>query len=163
MYLFTQDYPRNLFHPKWSGPYKIVTKISELNYKIAGQDGKTQIVHVNRLKAAHDPSVWKLKPSHKAWRKPYERPVTTREEEQEEDEIRIGPFLLLSETPLKARTPPNQSFSSPPTTPQTADTPLSEQSDPTYHPPETPWTRRELQTTHTEPPLTRSRARITSQ
>jgi hypothetical protein len=50
------------FRPKWSGPYKIVKKISELNYEIAGSKDKRQIVHINRLNVAHDPSVWKPKP-----------------------------------------------------------------------------------------------------
>ena len=42
------------------------------------------------------------------------------------------------------------------------DTPRSELKEPSYHPSETPKTRRELQTNHTEPPITRSRARIMS-
>ena len=42
---------RKLHHP-WSGPYKIVAKLSDLNYKIAPvQDlSKVSIVHFNRLK-----------------------------------------------------------------------------------------------------------------
>jgi len=39
-------------HKFWSGPYKIIRKISELNYDIVGQDDKKSIVHVNRLKNA---------------------------------------------------------------------------------------------------------------
>jgi len=65
VYLFTPAKKLRLskkFRPKWSGPYKIVKKISELNYEVAGSNDKRQIVHVNRLKAAHDPSVWKPKP-----------------------------------------------------------------------------------------------------
>ena len=42
------------------------------------------------------------------------------------------------------------------------DTLCSELKDPTYDPSETPKSRRELQTTRTEPPITRSRARIMS-
>ena len=54
----------------------MVTKISELNYEIAGQKDKKQIVHVNRLKAAHDPSVWKPKLRHKTQSKLHGKPIT---------------------------------------------------------------------------------------
>jgi len=42
------------------------------------------------------------------------------------------------------------------------DTSCSELRDPSYHPSDTPRSRRELQSTRTEPPITRSRARILS-
>ena len=148
------------FRPKWSGPYKIIKKISELNYEIAGPNDKRQVVHVNRLKAAPDPSVWKPKPKRQTAKKHSERSRTTQEEEGEE-EVRIGPFPLLSEAPLEARTPPNQIPCSPPT-PQPAAISPSERQDPTYQPPETPRTRREMQTNRIDPPITRSRTRITS-
>ena len=45
----------------WSGPFKITTKISDLNYEIVDQNGKKQTVHVNRLKPAHNPEFWKPK------------------------------------------------------------------------------------------------------
>ena len=38
------------FRKPWSGPFKITTKISDLNYEIVGHNGKKQTVHVNRLK-----------------------------------------------------------------------------------------------------------------
>jgi hypothetical protein len=44
-----------------------------------------------------------------------------------------------------------------------ADTPTSDRNDPVYLPPDTPRSRRELETVRTEPPVTRSRARILSQ
>jgi len=37
------------FCKKWTGPYKVVTKLSDLNYQIVDQQNKT-LVHVNRLK-----------------------------------------------------------------------------------------------------------------
>jgi len=43
------------------------------------------------------------------------------------------------------------------------DTPTSESADPTYYPPESPMSRRELQTTRTELIMTRARARTTPQ
>jgi hypothetical protein len=42
------------------------------------------------------------------------------------------------------------------------DTPCSELRDPSYHPSDTPKSRREFQSTRTEPPITRSRSRIMS-
>jgi hypothetical protein len=48
------------------------------------------------------------------------------------------------------------------TVPQVTDTPNYEYHDPTYPSPQTARSRRELQTTRVEPPLTRSRARIMS-
>jgi hypothetical protein len=47
--------------------------------------------------------------------------------------------------------------------PQALDTPASERRDPTYIPNETPKSRHELQPMRTEPPVTRSKARIVSQ
>jgi len=42
------------FHKPWTGPFKIVKKISDLNYRIVDQNGKLQVVHVNRLKRAYN-------------------------------------------------------------------------------------------------------------
>jgi hypothetical protein len=49
------------FHRPWAGPYQITRKTSELNYEILGQDGRTQVVHVNRLKKAYGTNHWKPK------------------------------------------------------------------------------------------------------
>ena len=38
------------FKKFWSGPYKVIRKISELNYVIVSQDNRKQIVYINRLK-----------------------------------------------------------------------------------------------------------------
>ena len=46
--------PYSKFAPKWIGPYRIIDKISDVNFKIKpiyGR-GKEQVVHVNRLKIA---------------------------------------------------------------------------------------------------------------
>ena len=40
------------FHRPWAGPFKVITKISDLNYKIVDQNNKQQVVHVNRMKRA---------------------------------------------------------------------------------------------------------------
>jgi hypothetical protein len=38
---------------------KIVKKISDFNYRIVDQNGKLQVVHVNRLKRTYYTEVWK--------------------------------------------------------------------------------------------------------
>jgi len=45
----------------------------------------------------------------------------------------------------------------------TTDTPTVESQDPTHPPPQTPRSRREMQNTRIQPPVTRSRTRIMSQ
>ena len=40
------------FHRPWAGPFKVIKKISDLNYKIVDQNNKQQVVHVNRMKRA---------------------------------------------------------------------------------------------------------------
>ena len=48
------DSHRKLYHP-WTGPYKVISKLSDLNYKIAPVHDlcKTSIVHFDRLKRCH--------------------------------------------------------------------------------------------------------------
>ena len=53
VYLYTPAMKPGLtkkFRKYWSGPYKVLRKVSELNYEIISNDDKKQIVHVNRLK-----------------------------------------------------------------------------------------------------------------
>jgi len=47
------------FSKPWTGPYKVTVKISDLNYEIVDQKGRKQVVHINRLKRAHDPKMGK--------------------------------------------------------------------------------------------------------
>jgi transposase InsO family protein len=153
------------FHKPWSGPYRITAKISDLNYEIESQNFKKQVVHVNRLKQAYNLDAWEPKAKQKKRRKTREKPPPQTEEEEEE--IKIGPFPLLQTIPqareIEPRTSPDSSPHTPETTPHMLDTPASENRDPTYVPFQTPRSRRELQPTRTEPPITRSRARIVSQ
>ena len=46
---------------KWTGPYKVVTTLSDLNYEIVDQQNKKLAVHVNRLKPNYNPQNWKPK------------------------------------------------------------------------------------------------------
>jgi hypothetical protein len=152
-------------HFPWSGPFEITRKISDLNYEIADQNGKKQIVHVNRLKRAHNFKSWKTKPNRNSVKKP-PRHSPRRPSVDAEDEFRIGPFPVIrtdfQENIIEHGTPRGQSLDTPESA-QTTDTPALERSDPVYLPPDTPRSRRELQTVRTEPPVTRSRARNLSQ
>jgi len=70
------------------------------------------------------------------------------------EEVRIGPLPLMKEIPLENSDLPDQPSNTPDYTPQVMDTPTSERADPAYYPPESPKSRRELQTTRTEPIMT---------
>jgi hypothetical protein len=127
---------------------------------MTSQNGKKQTIHVNRLKPAHDPTVWNPKFEQKVSQKPCKQPDTIHEEDGGDDEIKTRHFLLLSEMPLEARTPPSQVPDTPDSTPRTTDTSHSERRDPSYELPGTPRSRRELRTVRPEPPWTRSRTRF---
>lgn len=38
------------FYKPWKGAYRVTKKMSDLNYQITDQHGKTQVVHLNRLR-----------------------------------------------------------------------------------------------------------------
>jgi len=57
VYLYTPAIKADLtrkFKTFWSGPYKGIRKISELNYENVSQDNRKQIVHINRLKRCYN-------------------------------------------------------------------------------------------------------------
>jgi hypothetical protein len=153
------------FHHCWSGPHRITAKVSDLNYKIMDQNNKHQLVHVNRLKRACSSDAWKPKTSRKSKKRLRRKPRRHTGEEVEENEIQIGPVPLVQAAPQQdepeIREPLGPNLDTPEPTHQTVDTPASESRDPTYAPPVTPRSRRELQPTRTEPPITRLRARAT--
>ena len=49
------------FHKYWTGPFQITAKLSDFNYEIISMNNKTKVVHVNRLKIASNPEIWKPK------------------------------------------------------------------------------------------------------
>ena len=156
------------FYRPWTGPYKITRKTSELNYEIVSQTNKKQVVHENRLKKIHGMRSWKPNIGQQATKKPQRRRAKRLSESDEnEEEFKFGSFpLAVTEPPAQADervTPPGRAAASPDPTQLVGDTPSPRYNDPSYHPPETPRSRREMQTTRTDPPLTRSRARIMSQ
>jgi hypothetical protein len=172
------------FRRVWQGPFKIVEKLSALNYRIVGKNGREVIVHVNRLKLAGDQNAWK--------------PTTPQSPKQvrnlpdipgEEEEIvprstirveihepldldepgnctqELQPILREVQLPV-AETLENEEVQE-----QVIGTPLLEgarqqilsesvRRDPTYEPSQSPRSRRELDATPVPPPLSRSRARL---
>jgi len=153
------------FRKPRTGLYKITKKISEVNYEIIDQNNKSQVVHANRLKIAHNTDLWKPKQHRNATRKTREKEKRHLDEE-EGDEFRIGSLPMQipnyndrteSETPL-VQTP-----NTPDPVQQMVETPVLERDDQNYTPPRTPRSRREMQPTRTEPPVTRSRARMSQE
>jgi hypothetical protein len=47
------------FAKPWSGPWKIMKNISDLNYEIADETGKRHLVHVNHIKKTYNLEAWK--------------------------------------------------------------------------------------------------------
>jgi hypothetical protein len=46
------------FHKLWMGPCRVTAKRSDLNYEIVDHNGKQTVVHINRLKPAHNQQSW---------------------------------------------------------------------------------------------------------
>ena len=155
------------FHRPWAGPYQITRKTSELNYEILGQDGRTQVVHVNRLKKAYGSNHWKPKSGQRTVKKTPRVLAKHTELSDEEEEPKVGSFpLAVTDFPADTceREPPTyQTPRSPDRTQPETDTPSPQREDQNYRPPGTPRSRREIQSTRDAPPLTRSRARVMSQ
>jgi len=128
------------FRKPWTGLYKITKKISDVNYEIIDQNNKSQVVHVNRLKIAHNTDRWKPKQHRNATRKTREKEKRHLDEEEGE-EFRIGSLPMQipnyndrteSETPL-VQTP-----DTPDPIQQMVETPVLERDDQNYTPPRTP-------------------------
>ena len=123
---------------------------------------------MNRLKRAYCCDTHEIKPSRKRERRTRRKlPTRTDREDEEEGEIRIGPFPLMQppqqQDEPELTIPPDQILDTPEPNNQTVDIHNSERCDPTFAPATTPRSRRALQPTREEPPLTRLRARVTLQ
>jgi hypothetical protein len=150
------------FFFRWTGPLKITRKISELNYEIVSQNDKRQIVHINRLKKYYNQGLWKQKPSQTTVKQPPKRLTKhSHQEEEKEFQFRKLPLEITDELndQINCETLPDQTLDIPSPSEQTLDTPSSERTDPNYSPPTTPKSRRELQATCTDPPITQSQTR----
>ena len=135
-----------------------------MNYEIMDQNNKSQVVHVNRMKIAHNTDLWKPKQQRNATKKTREKEKKHLDEEK--DEFRIGSLPMQipnynnrteSETPL-VQTP-----NTPDPVQQMVETPVLERDDQNYTPTRTPRSRPEMQPTRMESPVTRSRARMSQE
>jgi len=146
------------FYP-WTGPHQITAKLSTINYEIHDCKAKKQVVHINRLKAAHVPARWKPVNNRNRARKPNSKRLEDRVSEVEV-EFRSRPIPLAPEAPTGFR----RTVAPTPVVPQPAppilDTPGSERTDPSYFPPTTPSSRRDVHPTRFKPPVRRARARL---
>ena len=118
----------NFFRP-WGGQLQITAKISDLNYEIQEQYAKKQIVHISRLKAAHNSTLWKPRCKQR-------RAVKSNRETPESDVSEGEAGLVARPTPSVQETltgecrPPVPSPVAPDPSRQVLDTPSSERSDP---------------------------------
>jgi hypothetical protein len=118
---------------------------------------------MNRLKRVHDQDFWNAQSKRKS-RKGFPKRPSEHPDSDTEEGFRIGPFPMVTPNYPAERTEfQNQVLDTPCSAQQHVDTPSSEQRDPSYRPPETLRSRRELQATRDEPPVSRSRTRILSQ
>jgi len=120
-------------------------------------------VHINRLKAAQGYEAQESNP-----RKPrtsrLRKDSAISHSSEELIEVRLGTRPLLKEIPQEHDTVHNPPLCSPDfPTHHTSDTSTSERYDPSYLPENTPRSRREIQSTRDEPPVTRARTRLNAQ
>jgi hypothetical protein len=150
------------FYSPWSGPFVITRIISELNQEIMTKTTE-DTVHVNCLKRCYNSELWKPKTNSKAVRKPRSSSKRRRSENME-NEFPIGPFPLVKtddlENIIEHENPLDHVLDTPEPN-QYADTPTSDCNHPVYLPPDTQVETRAP--VRTDPPVTRSRARILSQ
>ena len=176
VYLFNPSIKPGLskkFKNPWTGPYKVVEKLSDLNYRIQNLLGKEFVVHVNRLKKAFNPDVWKSNQGKKYVRKNKKE----KEGESEEEESAVLPPRRINVPPQSEdrqgqadrqadldRQDMQPVVDTPTGSPQHLDEPGSARIDPSYRPPDTPRSRRELEEpSRLQPPVTRLRARLQEQ
>jgi hypothetical protein len=158
------------FRKPWIGPFKVVNKRSRLNYVIRSQQGKENVVHINRLKKAYGPINWQeSRPKEKGPQvRGRERPKRRQpEEEQEAERPTQGPIpggrpQVVNRTP-EHRTPDRNDpryLDTPAPGSSPREPPSNHRVDPTYVPSTTPTSLREMGGVRRSPPRTRFRTRL---
>jgi hypothetical protein len=144
------------FHKFWTGPYLITARKSALNYEIESTTGKRSVVHVNRMKKAHNTAVWRKESPRKRQGK------SRRQIEDEEEGVNYSPGPITVPNP-QARSPrriASPTIDTPETELPHGVPPNSQNRDPNYEPSSSPRSRFELRTTRNSPPVTRLRSRL---
>jgi len=81
------------FFSVWQEPYRVVARLSKLNYGLGNQQCKEFVVHLNRMQRGFLQGIWKAKSRERCYRK-----QRTRLLEKEEDEPAVltpGPMSIL--------------------------------------------------------------------
>jgi len=120
------------------------------------------------LKKSFNPELWNPKPRQKPERNAPRRLAKPQNANgNSQDDFKIGPYPLVCSQNSEARAEHEPLVDHSPDTPdltqQPTDTPISDRNDPRYQAPNTPRSRREIQTSRTHPPLTRLRVKTLSQ
>jgi hypothetical protein len=147
--------------PVSTDPCRIRKSFGHLNFCVEDTRGKETFIHINRLKLANDPSIWR--PKREAPR-PCRRPGRQLEEEavgeptvtRHRHILIPGPQVANPITPIREL--PGDLHT--PDEAQVRETPEVERKGRNYVPPGTPRSRRELVTNKEEPPMTRFRTRL---
>jgi len=78
------------FRSFWQGPFIVVQKLCDLNYKTVEKKGKEFVVHINRLKKSYDQTPWNFENAHLPRQKT--RQLETEETLDENAEIESRPI-----------------------------------------------------------------------
>jgi len=148
------------FFSVWQGPYRVIVRLSKLNYRVENQQGKEFVVHLNRMKRAFKQGIWKAKSRERCYRK-----QRTRRQELEVEKPAVlapGPMSIpvpqdgnRQPTPRTPNRSPPHMMDTTATKPHSSNVHGSQRTDRNYVPPITPRSRREPETTRLHPPLTK--------
>jgi hypothetical protein len=151
----------------WVGPFKVIGKLSNVNYQIVNLKGKVSMVHVERLTKAHNPDIWWSKKAHEVFRN---RPAQ-REEPEEDSGSENGSGLsldLVTLSRIRSLTRQNPRLDSPEVldTPEVSqqclDSPEPENDESGRVSSNSPTPRCETSTTTSEAPNTELQSRLRS-
>jgi hypothetical protein len=138
--------------------FRVIARLSKLNYRVEDQQGKEFVVHINCIKRAFKQEIWKTKVRERCYRNSGQEP-----EQEEDEQVVLVPRPVSIPVPQKGnrrkvpRTPDRSSqynLDTPSTAPRSSNA-REARNDPNYVLPNRPLTGRELGSTRTHPPLTR--------
>jgi hypothetical protein len=144
----------------WKGPCQRIRRTGKLDYKIRGTSGKESVVHINRLKLARNPEIWKPKVTRPCPSSRVREPSVGKEREEQATfpSRKILVPLPQGGNPDETPNTPNRE------SPDNLETPVREEETPeplrndqNYSPSRTPRSRLELRNTTDEPPTTTNR------
>jgi len=81
------------------GPFIVVQKLSDFNYKIVNKNGKEFVVHINRLKKSYNQTPWSFENARRPRQKT--RQLDTEETLDENPEVQSWPIATVYERELQ--------------------------------------------------------------